>query len=247
MLKEYYIFIKEYLKLAELKVKYVVINILSAFLYKGFSVILPLIASAIIKYLTEGNAESTYTSLCIFIITYILYSATLYINYKIYGFNVSYCYDKMTTKVLNKLVNVDNNFTRVISKGRLMNSINSDIIDIGDMCDRISEVLMGMLQIIAVLIIVGSYKVYLSGILILFSIIYIMTKNSADRKNNNYHYKVQIQDDKYSTLLTQIISGLQEIKTFNMLSKLHNKLKGIQNRFNKYYTEKRKSEITMLK
>lgn len=146
----------------------------------------------------------------------------------------------MTTKVLNKLVNVDNNFTRVISKGRLMNSINSDIIDIGDMCDRISEVLMGMLQIIAVLIIVGSYKVYLSGILILFSIIYIMTKNSADRKNNNYHYKVQIQDDKYSTLLTQIISGLQEIKTFNMLSKLHNKLKGIQNRFNKYYTEKRK-------
>lgn len=38
MLKEYYIFIKEYLKLAELKVKYVVINILSAFLYKGFSV-----------------------------------------------------------------------------------------------------------------------------------------------------------------------------------------------------------------
>ena len=51
MIKEYYNFIKDYLKLAELKIKYVVINILSAFFYKGFSILLPLIASLIIKYL----------------------------------------------------------------------------------------------------------------------------------------------------------------------------------------------------
>ena len=239
MFREYYKFIKEYLKLAELKPKYIVINVLSAFFYKGFSLLLPLIASLIIKYLTLNDAKMTYSFLIIFLIVYILYNLALYVNYKIYGFNVNYCYDKMTKKVLNKLIGVDNNFTRYISKGRIMNSINSDIIDIGDMNDEISELLIGFIQIIAVLIIVACYNIYLSLILIAFSITYIIIRNKADRKLNYYHYKVQVQDDKYSTLLTQITSGLQEIKTFNMLPKLLQKLKNIQNIFCKYYSIKR--------
>ena len=74
---------------------------------------------------------------------------------------MNYCYDKMTKKVLNKLVSVDNNFTRYISKGRIMNSINSDIINIGDMNDEISKLIMGIIKLIAVLIIVDYYNVYL--------------------------------------------------------------------------------------
>lgn len=239
MIREYYSFIKDYLKLAELKTKYIVINILSTFFYKGFSILLPLIASLIIKYLTLNDAKMTYNFLIIFFIVYVLYNLSLYVNYKIYGFNMSYCYDKMTKKVLNKLVSVDNNFTRYISKGRIMNSINSDIINIGDMNDEISELLMGIIQVIAVLVIVACYNIYLSLILIVFSIIYIIISNKTDRKINYYHKKVQIQDDKYSSLLTQITSGLQEIKTFNMLPKLLIKLKNIQNRFSKYYSMKR--------
>ncbi len=239
MIKEYYRFIKEYLVLADLKVKYVVINIVSAFFYKGFSILMPLIGALIIKYLTKGDASMSYYCLIAFLITYILYNVALYVNYKIYGFNVSFVYDKLTTKVLNKLVSVDNNFTRYISKGRLMNSINSDIIDIGDMNDRISELLMGILQIIAVLCIVGFYNIYLALLLILFSVIYIVVRNNSDRKSNYYHNKVTVQDDKYSTLLTQIVSGLQEIKTFNMLPKLTNRLKIIQNNFTKVYRKKR--------
>ena len=92
---EYYNFIKDYLKLAELKIKYVVINILSAFFYKGFSILLPLIASLIIKYLTDNNSIMTYYCLGAFLITYVLYNIALYINYKIYGFNMNYCYDKL--------------------------------------------------------------------------------------------------------------------------------------------------------
>ena len=202
MIREYYEFIKDYLKLAELKTKYIVINILSAFFYKGFSILLPLIGSLIIKYLTQNDAKMTYICLGAFFVVYVLYNISLYINYKIYGFNMNFCYDRLTKKVLYKLVSVDNNFTRLISKGRLMNSINSDITDIGDMNDRISELLMGIIQIVAVLIIVATVNIYLSFMLILFSVIYIVVRNNADRKINYYHNKVKVQDDKYSTLLT---------------------------------------------
>ena len=107
------------------------------------------------------------------------------------------------------------------------------------MSDRISELLVGIVQVLAVLIIVAFYNIYLSIILIIFSIIYIVVRNKIDRKINYYHNKVQIQDDKYSNLLTQITSGLQEIKTFNMLPKLLIKLNRIQGKFNEYYAMKR--------
>lgn len=239
MIGEYIYFIKEYLKLAEIKTRYILINILSAFFYKGFEICLPLAASGIIKYLTLGNDKMTYFYLGVLIVLYFLYNLSLYINYKIYGYNMNYCYDGLTKRVLNKLSSVDHSFNRVMSKGRIINTINSDIINIGDMNDRISEVLIGILQIIAVLVIVAFYNIYLSLLLIIFAYFYITMQNNADRKVNLYHNKVVIQDDKYSNLLTQIVSGLQEIKTFNMLSKLKNKLNIIQRKFTKEYSAKR--------
>ena len=240
MLREYYHFIKEYFLLVELKIKYVVIVIVSALFDKGFSLLIPFFGSLIISSLTSKNETMSYFYLFSLFITYILYDISLYINYKVYGFNVNFCYNQLTTKVLNKLVTVDHNFTSSISKGRLMNSINSDIIDIGDMNDRISELITGLIQIIALLVIVGFYNIYIAIIFILFSIIYIIVRNKADRKINFYYNKVVVQDDKYSTFLSQIVSGLQEIKTFSMISKLERKLSVIQKQFNKNYTLKRK-------
>lgn len=239
MIREYYGFIRDYLKLAELKISYFVINLVSAFFYKGFSLLLPVMASLIVKNLTQGNANATYIALGGYFLVYILYNISLYINYRIYGFNMNYCYDKMTTKVLNKLADVDSNFTRMISKGRLMNSINSDIVEIGDMNDQLSEFFMGLLQVGAVLVIIATINIYLAVVFVLFTFVYIYVRNQADESVNYYHNKVKIQDDKYSTLLTQIISGLQEIKTFNMLPKLKNKLDTIQTNFTKCYKTKR--------
>lgn len=239
MIKEYYSIIKDYLNLIELKTKYLVINILSAFFYKGFAIILPLISSLIIKYLTESNQEMTYLCVIAFLVVYFLYNIALYINYRIYGYNVSFCYNNLTNKVLNKLIHVDNNFTRIISKGRILNSINSDIICIGDINDEISELVMGIIQIVAVLIIVALYNVFFAVVFLIFTYFYILIRNRCDIKASYYHNKVMIQDDKYSILLTQIISGLQEIKTFNMLEKLDSKLNIIQRRFTKNYKLKR--------
>lgn len=239
MIKEYYHFIRDYLKLAELKTKYLVINLLSAFFYKGFSLLLPVIGSLIVKYLTLQDASMTYLSLGFFAIVYLLYQFSLYVNYAIYGYNIDYCYQKMTNKVLNKLVSVDSNFTRFISKGKLMNCINVDILDIGDMNDQISEFFMSIIQIFAVLIIISTINPFLALIFVAFTYIYVKVRNDADKKINYYHNKVKVTEDNYSTLLTQILAGLQEIKTFNMLDKLTKKLSTIQNSFKKNYATKR--------
>ncbi|MGN0973125.1 MAG: ABC transporter ATP-binding protein [Bacilli bacterium] len=244
MVREYIGFIKNYINLAKIKTKYMIIIIVSALIYKGFYVLVPLIGSLIIKYLELGNNNMVYVCLFAYFMSYLLYNASLYINYKVYGYNMNYYYDLMQTRVLNKLSTVDSGFNKVISKGRLMNSINGHIIDIGDMNDEISETITGLIQVIAVFVIVGFKNIYVCLILLLFAVIYTVYTIHFDKLVNVYNERVIYQDDKFSNLLQQISTGLQEIKTFNMLDKLFSKIKIIHSNFNKNYSKKR-DYITM--
>ena len=239
MIKEYITFIKNYIDLAKIKTEYMVITILSAIMYKGCYVLIPLFGSLIIKNLQDGIENKVFLFLILYFLAYVFYNLFLYINYKIYGKNMVYYYTKMQTRVLKKLNKVDSGFNRVISKGRLMNSINGHIIEIGDMNDEISETITGLIQIILVFLIVGYRNIWVCIILIIYSILYTFFTIHYDKKVNIYHEKVIYQDDKFSSLLAQISTGLQEIKTFNMIDKLFLKIKIIHNNFNKNYHKKR--------
>lgn len=241
MIKEYTKFIRDYLTLTQMKIKYLVWVMLTAVMYKGFSLLMPLFATRIIMYVTIQDWNMSYISLGIFALIYILHILSLLANYKIYAVNMNQCYHSLQTRILNKLITVDENFTKKISKGRLMNSINSDVIDIGDMSDQISEFFITLLQIVVVFGIVAFYHGYLAMLFLLYAIIYIAVSNWADQAVVIYHQKVKKDDDNYSNLLAQILSGLQEIKTFDMFGKLETKLKRIQKSFTKNYLIKRKN------
>lgn len=238
-MKEYIGFIKNYINLVQIKTKYLVMIIISAIFYKGFYVLIPLIGSLIVKYLQAGNNDMVYVCLIFYLLSYLIYNIALYINYKLYGYNMNYYYTKMQKRILNKLITVDSGFSSVISKGRLMNSINGHIIDIGDMNDEISETITGFLQVIVVFFIVGVKNIWVCLILLIYSYIYLIYTIKYDKKVNIYNEKVIYQDDKFSNLLSEIATGIQEIKTFNMLHKLFSKIKVIHNNFNKNYTKKR--------
>lgn len=108
------------------------------------------------------------------------------------------------------------------------------------MCDQISELLTTILQILGVCIIVALYNIYIALIFLVFTLLYIGIRNYADRKGSIYLKKQKHQVDRYSSLFSQILSGLQEIKTFDMLPKLKSKLNEIKNKYAKAYIEKRK-------
>lgn len=239
MIKEYYNFIKRYLSLIQIQKKYIYITIITAVLYKSFSLCLPFVGAMIIKYISIGNFNMSYISLGIFVIVYLLYNVALMANYKIYGFNMKNSYYSMQDRILKKLLSVDEGFTRKISKGRLMNSINKEVIDIGDAVDQISEFLTTIIQVVGLFAIVISYNVYLALIFLAYSYIYIKVRVLADRNAILFHQKVKCDDDNYSSLLSQMLSGLQEIKTFDMFSKMEKKLKRTQKSFSKNYLTKR--------
>lgn len=240
MIKEYIKFIKSYLKLSQTKSSYLLGMIITAIGYKIFLILNTLFASWIIKYATMNNLTMTYTCLGLLVISYLLYKLFYFLNLKLYGKNMSYCYNGLQTRLLKKLVSIDDNFTKHISKGKLLNSINSDVIDIGDMCDQISELLTTIVQIVIICFIIGIYNIYVAFIFLLFSILYIGIRNYTDRKSSIYLRKQKHEVDRYSSLFSQILSGIQEIKTFDMLPKLRSKLNEIKNKYSDSYIKKRK-------
>jgi len=240
MIREYYRFIRDYLKLSQTKISYFLIMFFSAVGYKGCSLLNTLFASWIIKYATNHDFTFTYISIGLITLSFTLYRVFYYINYKIYGKNMDYCYRSMQSRLFNKLLTIDDKFTNHISKGKLLNSINADVLDIGDMCDQISELFTSILQVVMVYILITNYNINITLIVIIYSLTYIVIRNYIDKKSAVYLKKQKHEADRYSSLFSQVLSGLQEIKTFDMMSKLKNKLNEIKNKYSKSYITKRK-------
>lgn len=240
MFREYKRFLADYFKIAYISKKYLFLSITLAILYRGFAVLIPLSASWIVRYISEGRADMAYVSLGAMAIFYLLYSLSLYANYKIYGRNMGHIYNSLQTAILNRLVRIDDKFVNVLSKGRLANSVNSDVVNIGDMNDEVAELASIILQFITIVVIVALFNGYLAIILALYCIIYTLARNRADRSHTVYRQKAIIQDDKYSDFLGQIVSGLPEIRAFNLIPKLKKILDSIQKKYSSFYMKSRR-------
>lgn len=245
MLKEYFLFIKNYFKGTYTNIKYLVYMVLSAFFYKGFYLLLPILASLIIKYITTADFTLAYFCVFTYALLYLFYKVAEWINYEIYTHNMERCYVDLQNRILNKLLSVDERFHHKITKGNLVNTITSDVAKVGDMLDPISEFLTTFVQILAVVLIVCCYNIYLGLLIFIYCILYLKISIRLDKFKNMYHKKVLKDDDSYSNLLYQTTSGLQEIKSFNMLDKIKRKLKNRQRLYSGHYKQKRKYETLL--
>ncbi|MBR3177202.1 ABC transporter ATP-binding protein [Candidatus Saccharibacteria bacterium] len=244
MVKEYLKYIKDYWAIAKLSPFFFAINILTAILYKGLAVAYPFLGAMVIKSLTEKNMVETYWNIAFFAAAYLGYRFTLYFNWRAYSWNVNYSYKRLHDEIFNKLISVDQDFPEKIPKGFFMNTINSDLISISEMADELAEFFITPFQIFSIVVIVYQYGIIYPVLFFLSRVIYHHVKDQADKNYNHLWQETRHQDDKYSGFLGQVASGIQEVKTFNMLPKLHHKLSRIQLRYNKIYKTQR-SEKTI--
>lgn len=241
MFTDHYKYLKDYFALAEVNRLYFVLSFVTAAAYKALLIVRPFVAAMIIKALTNQDTESTYRYILIYFLVYTVYRLIYFLNCRVNTWNIKYTYKAMQDKIFRKLLSVDDQFTRRVSRGQLLNTINTDSLDIGEMTDDVSELVLTFIQIAIILIIVARYSLP-ALLLFMFSIgLHSWYHNAADRSYNYYWGKTIAENDKYSSLLGQIISGLQEVRTFHMLPKLRRKLDVIQGRYDKAYKMQRKA------
>ena len=243
MIKEYYHFIRDYFKLAQMNKKYFVMMLITAFLYKGANLLIPLGASLIIKYITLKDYPMTYLSLGFLALSYFLYRLFYFINHKYYGKNNHYCYVHLQQKIFEKVSMTDDSFTKHVNKGKLLNSVNGDVMNIGDMCDRVAELIMSSLELLVLIVIIINCNFLIAVLFIIFTILYIFIRNYTDRKVDVYYRKQRSNVDKYRVLFSQVTKGSSEVKSFGIIEPLEDKLKKINKDWSRAYNTKRKYAV----
>ncbi len=243
MINDYKKIIKRYFEVAKLKKKYFISMFILELIYKLVALLMVFFASWIVKYATAGEITMTWISLGLLFTTFVIYTLFNYWSYRVYGKNMHYTFTTLQTFLLNKVMGSDEYFTEQVSKGKLLNSIIEDPIEVGDNCNQITELFTTIIQVICVIIITGFYNPWFVLIFLAYIIIHVVVRDWSVKNYLRYYRKEKYQTDKYSSLLSQMLSGLQEIKTFNMLDKLNSKLAIIQQRFTKAYSIKRKYKV----
>ena len=240
MFREQFRYIREYFRVVELNPFLFALNFITAVIYKALDIARPFIAAQIIQALTEQNQGDTIFYVCLYALIYTFYRLSVFLNWRAYSRNVTFCYLKLQDKIFHKILSVDHGFKQKVNRGRLLNIIGNDLFDIGEMNDEISEFITGFFQMLVILIIAATYSLPIAGVMLASIIILTIIRTKHDRRFNFYWWKSQKENDNYSNFLNQILTGLQEVKVFNMRTPLHQHLSRIQKRYDKSYLAQRK-------
>ncbi len=204
------------------------------------SLLIPVFTSNIIYEVTNGNASETYFNIFLLAITYIIYNLFWYLNYVSYSHNFKYSYKNLREKIVDKIFTYDTEFSDKISKGTILNTINTDTANLSGMIDNVCEIMVVFVKVIIMIIIFLKTNLFIGIFVLLLEFIYLKSFDYCNIKSTKYLRGQQKYKDKLTDNLSQILNGLGEIKVFNIYGKIKNNFYVIANKWSEQYMLKRK-------
>lgn len=208
------------------------------------SLLIPLFISLIVESVTNKLYNESVILIIILGITYLLN--------KIGSYCINWCYANffkdtyvlMHQKLVNSVYDFDYEYSKKIPIGKIINSSNSDIINIAEVPSFMIELLIEIIKLLVIYFVFAKQNILVALYVIIIDIIYYIYARKCNNKNN-YYLKKQIKyADKMTGMLSQILIGLKDIKSFNIGSRLNNKLDTYRKKWQENYFLKRKYYFT---
>ncbi len=235
---------KDYFSLVNLKNYYLIIFIIIDLLNNLISLLIPYFASKIIDYATKNLYQEAFLFIFILGITYFINKLGSYCTNWCYANFFKEAYVEVHTKLVNSIYNFDEEYQKKISMGKIINSSNSDIINIAEIPSLIIELTLELLKIIVIYIIFIKNNLFITAYVILIDYIYYHFANSYNKKHAHYLKKQRKYADKITGILSQILTGLKDIKSLGFYDKINNKLDKYRKKWKESYFLKRKYHFT---
>ena len=232
--------IKDFFKLVKGSKKWICLLFLGSIMAHLSSLLIPVFTSNIIYEVTNKNANATYLNIGLLAITYIAYNLFWYLNSVSYSHNFKYSYKNLREKIIDKVFTYDVEFSDRISKGTILNTVNTDTANLSEMIDNICEIMVVFIKIIIMIIIFLKTNLFIGLLVILLEILYLKLFDYCNIKSTKYLRGQQKYRDKLTDNLSQILNGLGEIKIFNIYQKMKNNFYIIANKWAEQYMLKRK-------
>ncbi len=240
MINDMYKIITDYYKSIGGNKRWTLLLYLFSFICNILMIIIPFFAAQIIEDLTIKDASSAYFNIACLALSYIGYNVFHYFKYVGYSHCMKSTYKDVRKKITEKILTYDIGFANNISKGKILNTVNTDTARLGEINLSIVEFISLSLKVIAFVIIFLTIDLYIGIVIVLFMLIYLAIYNHCNVNEAKYLIAQNNSKDKLTENLSQIISGLGEIKMFSIESKVKSNFTVIANKWTKEYMNKRK-------
>lgn len=234
--------IKKYFKITKQTkwILYIFIVILSVLGALNF--ITPIYQSKIIDALTNKNINEFTKLLIVLLALFVTTNTFSFLACKSYSSFFKNTFINIHKKVISSVYDYDDKLINTL-KGRIISTVNIDIINISVMADYMFDFMHNLILIICMLIFfIKTYFIF-GVFLFLITALYIFLANYLTKKETYYFSGQRMYLDKLIGMLGQTLNGIKEIKTSNIKPSLNRKYDGLRKMWANKYMEKRKYVI----
>lgn len=244
MIKKNIKIVKDYFSLVSFKNKYLIMFIIVDLINVLISLLIPLFISLIVESVTNKLYNESVVLIIILGITYLLNKIGSYCTNWCYANFFKDTYVLMHQKLVNSVYDFDYEYSKKIPIGKIINSSNTDIINVAEIPSFMIELSIEIVKLLVIYFVFAKQSVLVAIYVIIIDAIYYIYARKCNNKNN-YYLKKQIKyADKMTGMLSQILIGLKDIKSFNIGSRLNNKLDTYRKKWQENYFLKRKYYFT---
>lgn len=235
---------KDYFSLVKFKDKYLISFIIIDLINVLISLVIPLLISFIVESATNKLYNMSFI--------YVIMLGVVFLVNKMGSYCTNWCYANffkntyvfVHQKLVDSIYNFDEEYSKRISIGKIINSSNTDIINIAEVPSFMIELFIELIRLLVVYIVFFRQNILVGLYVIFIDCTYYFYAKKCNNKNTHYLKKQIKYADKMSGMLSQILIGLKDIKSFGIGSKLNNKLDGYRKRWQENYFLKRKYYFT---
>lgn len=244
MFKKIFKITKDYFSLVNFKNKYLITFIIVDLINVLVTLLVPFFLSHIVESVTNYEYELALVFVVFLGLTYLFNKMGSYCTNWCYANFFKTAYVEVHSKLVNSIYNFDQEYSKKIPIGKIINSSNMDIINIAEVPSFIFELSIELIKISVIYFVFLRQNIFIAIYVIIIDLIYYTFAKKCNDKNTYYLKKQRTYADKITGLLSQILTGLKDIKSFGIESKLDNKLDGYRKKWQESYFLKRKYLFT---
>ena len=235
---------KDYFSLVNFKNKYLIAFIIIDLINVLVGLLVPYFISLIVESVTNKFYNMSFFYISMLGITYLFNKLGSYCTNWCYANFFKESYVEVHSTLVNSIYNFDEEYSQKIQIGKIINSSNSDIINIAEIPSYIIELFIELIKLLVIYFVFAKQSIFVAIYVIIVDWIYYNFARKCNDKNTYYLKKQKNYADKMTGMLSQVLTGLKDIKSFGISNKLNNKLDDYRKRWKESYFLKRKYYFT---
>lgn len=240
MLKETFKITKDYFLLLNSNDKYIYAFVIICLINIIVSLFIPYYASLIISNITTFSYNIAIKNVILLCLIYIINKTLSFITNMLYANYFKNTYVLIHKKLVESVCNFDEEYTKKINNGKILNSSNVDILNIAELPSIIFEMLIEFVKLIILYVIFFKNNIVVFIYSFFINALYYGISKYCIKKSKCCLKKQREYADKMTSLLSQMLSALKDIKSLGMAFKIDKKMDEYRKCWQDSYYEKRK-------